>query len=363
MPRSPIPAGISREDVLQAIADLDAGTVRHGFHDSDRYDLVYEGRRYAPKAVLGVAARRVAGAPLEPSDFTGGEGSPCFRILRELRFSVELKPGAPAPLSSVTYHAFNIGKPNTEAWWARNVAMGVITAGFDNTPGDRGDSILHAMGAGDWVLAYAKGFGFVGAGIAGSSESYRIIPEMALPAGYESPTHRQLRDVTWLHWIPQLSDAVSRDEAGFHPVATKAKISDRAAAENIIRLIVSRGQAIVTDSSTGEAPAGVTYTEGAVQQVLVDRYERNPEARGACIAHWGTRCTVCSFDFGEKFGPLGEGFIHVHHLRPISTTKQRHDVDPIADLRPVCPNCHAMLHRTSPPMGIDALRQHVVGGA
>ncbi len=65
-----------------------------------------------------------------------------------------------------------------------------------------------------------------------------------------------------------------------------------------------------------EVPSGVTYTEGAVQQVLVDRYERNPEARRACIARWGTRCTVCTFSFGETFGPLGEGFVNV---RPRTT--------------------------------------------
>jgi len=71
---------------------------------------------------------------------------------------------------------------------------------------------------------------------------------------------------------------------------------------------------------------------------------------------------VCSFDFGKQFGPLGEGFIHVHHLRPISSLREEHDVDPITDLRPVCPNCHAMLHRTRPPMSIEALQHHLPAG-
>lgn len=359
MARSTIPDGITREDISRALADLDAGTVQHGFHESDRYDLVHEGRRYAPKAVLGVAARRVAGHPLVPGDFTGGEGSPFFRILRSHGFTVELKPGAPATRSATTYHAFNIGKPYTDAWWARNVSMGVITAGIDNTRGDRGDAILHDISTGDWVLAYATGAGFIGAGIAGAPESNRILPPAELPSGYESPTHRQFRDVKWLHWIPQVNDAVSRAEAGFHPVATKARILDHAIAENIILLIAARGQTATTNTFPDEVPPGVSYAEGAVKQVLVDRYERNPEARRACIAHWGFRCTVCSFDFGEKFGALGEGFIHVHHLRPISTSKEQHDVDPVADLRPVCPNCHAMLHRTQPPMTIEALQQHL----
>lgn len=32
-------------------------------------------------------------------------------------------------------------------------------------------------------------------------------------------------------------------------------------------------------------------------------------------------------------------------------------IDPISDLRPVCPNCHAMLHKKNPPYTIDELRE------
>ena len=91
MARTPVPEGITREDVLLAITSLKAGTVDHSFHDSERYDLVHEGERFPPKAVLGVAAVRVAGRLLVPADFSGGEGSVCFRILRGLGFTIEKK--------------------------------------------------------------------------------------------------------------------------------------------------------------------------------------------------------------------------------------------------------------------------------
>ena len=91
MPRTPIPEGVTREDVLAAIRSLDDGTVSHEFHESERYDLLFEDKRYAPKAVLGVAAQRLAGRVLRPSDFSGGESSKCFRVLRELGFRVEPK--------------------------------------------------------------------------------------------------------------------------------------------------------------------------------------------------------------------------------------------------------------------------------
>lgn len=97
------------------------------------------------------------------------------------------------------------------------------------------------------------------------------------------------------------------------------------------------------------------FVEGATKQVIVNAYERNPEVRAACLLEYGYSCVVCAFNFFEKFGKIGKDFIHVHHLEPISKTKEQHPVDPVKDLRPVCPNCHAMLHRSEPPFAIDEL--------
>jgi len=100
----------------------------------------------------------------------------------------------------------------------------------------------------------------------------------------------------------------------------------------------------------------VLYYEGAVKRVNVNRYERDVEARAICIQKYGARCSVCGFDFGEKFGDIGRGFIHVHHLVPLSTIREGYEVDPIKDLRPICPNCHAMIHRKNPPYTIEELK-------
>lgn len=109
--------------------------------------------------------------------------------------------------------------------------------------------------------------------------------------------------------------------------------------------------------SPEEIPSSTTHLEGNVRQVLVNSYERNPAARDKCLARYGTACSVCSFDFGTKYGDIGAGFIHVHHLREISSIGKEYEVDPIEDLRPVCPNCHAMLHhRSLPARTIEALR-------
>ncbi len=78
---------ITKVHILGAIQMIDAGTA-HGFDESDDYDLLYQGRRYPPKAVLGVAAVEPLGRQLIPDDFSGGESSTCFRILREAGFEV-----------------------------------------------------------------------------------------------------------------------------------------------------------------------------------------------------------------------------------------------------------------------------------
>ena len=98
------------------------------------------------------------------------------------------------------------------------------------------------------------------------------------------------------------------------------------------------------------------FQEGARVRIWVDAVERNPAARRACIRRWGPRCAVCSFVFSERYGPLGDGFIHVHHLNPISQVEGEISLDAINDLRPVCPNCHAMLHRRNPVLSIEELR-------
>jgi 5-methylcytosine-specific restriction protein A len=104
-----------------------------------------------------------------------------------------------------------------------------------------------------------------------------------------------------------------------------------------------------------DAGEGVGLTEGAVRSVQVNQYERNPEARRQAIAHYGCRCSVCGFDFESFFGNIGRGFIHVHHIVDLALVGEEYQVDPIEDLRPVCPNCHAMLHKEKPAMSIECL--------
>ncbi|WP_072094014.1 HNH endonuclease [Trabulsiella odontotermitis] len=100
------------------------------------------------------------------------------------------------------------------------------------------------------------------------------------------------------------------------------------------------------------------YTEGTRKVITVNAYERNPEARRACISHHGTICKGCGFDFEKTYGEHGKGFIHIHHIRPLGTIGENYGVDPKEDMVPLCPNCHAMVHRgnATSPLSVDELR-------
>jgi len=116
------------------------------------------------------------------------------------------------------------------------------------------------------------------------------------------------------------------------------------------------------DDSVQEVfPEGVVdaanYLEGSTKNVTVNIYERNAKARRACIAHYGVSCFICGFNFKTAYGDDGEGFIHIHHLKPLSEIGREYRLDPLKDLRPVCPNCHAMIHTRSPAYTVEEMKR------
>lgn len=201
-----IPDGITRQDILRAANAYDNGTIPHQFSHSTTYDVIIDGNRYPPKAIVGIASSYILGKPLVPDDFGGGLNTRCFKVLEGNGFQIILKK----------------------------------------------DDIL----------------------------------------------------------------------------------------------------------DPNEVSSFSSYTEGNTVQVLVNRYERKSKARDECIEHYGLQCQVCDFNFEEIYGEIGVGFIHVHHTVPLSEIKEEYVVDGVKDLKPVCPNCHAMLHKKKPiPYTIDELRK------
>lgn len=124
-----------------------------------------------------------------------------------------------------------------------------------------------------------------------------------------------------------------------------------------LRAFLSMVLALVPLELVEEEPArGEGLPEGALLRIEVNRYERSRINRANCIALHGCRCKACGFDFEDVYGDLGRGFIHVHHVVPVSQMGEGYVVDPWTDLVPLCPNCHAMAHRSNPPVSVELIR-------
>ena len=120
--------------------------------------------------------------------------------------------------------------------------------------------------------------------------------------------------------------------------------------------------ALSGDEAGVESEDGHEIPEGAKHRVMVNRYERDPVARSRCLEHFGYGCQVCGLSFEERYGDVGREFMHVHHKTPLSeiADHDNHVVNPLEDLVPVCPNCHAMLHRPEgQTLTVEELRQRM----
>jgi predicted HNH restriction endonuclease len=111
-------------------------------------------------------------------------------------------------------------------------------------------------------------------------------------------------------------------------------------------------------------PNGITFKEGKekMHQHLIK--ERSRQLVNLAKKTWHEfskgklQCEVCSFSFSEFYGEAGHGFIEAHHKVPIATL-DANTVVQIADLAPVCSNCHSILHRRRPLLAIEQLREIV----
>jgi len=86
---------VTRTDVLRAIEEYDrlgpgGFFSAHGFAPTTTYELVWDERRYPPKAILGTAYEFATGQRLGSGDFEGGK-SGAVSVLGKLGFTVQHK--------------------------------------------------------------------------------------------------------------------------------------------------------------------------------------------------------------------------------------------------------------------------------
>ena len=181
-----------------------------------------------------------------------------------------------------------------------------------------------------------------------------VIREMGIAVGTKNPLYSELLidfDYDWkTNGRLRLRPEVARSIEAIGWVKSGAKQPSRP------KLTIS----VKADPSDPDS-----YLEGNPQERSVRRYERSRCARNACIKKYRAICFVCGLCFGDKYGKEFEDLIQVHHLHPLGFRKAR-NTDIEKDLRPICPNCHAMAHwnkHKKTPRSMDELKTIVKGRA
>lgn len=177
-----------------------------------------------------------------------------------------------------------------------------------------------------------------------SREHIRLIEE----EGYELQT------------FPLIYSDANKDEDGVGPAKIEGFVPELS--KKLLKKVGGKWYASDGEMSNQlpeEVGSPEQYVEGASKTVSVNTYERSADARAKCIAHHGYSCAACGFNFEQVYGAIGEKYIHVHHIIPLSEIRKEYVLNPIKDLVPVCANCHGIIHRTRPALTVDQLKQHL----
>jgi 5-methylcytosine-specific restriction enzyme A len=92
-------------------------------------------------------------------------------------------------------------------------------------------------------------------------------------------------------------------------------------------------------------------------RATVNKYERCRKLRALCLAHYKLKCYACKTLLSDVYGQAAANVIHVHHLELVSALPDDYEIHPIRDLRPVCPNCHSVIHSRQPHYSIEELQE------
>ncbi len=149
----------------------------------------------------------------------------------------------------------------------------------------------------------------------------------------------------------------------FRPLFTSDELAEAQRRMSSVPMYARRTVVPVDEVHSEDLADEQEFAEGAKKRITVNAYERDPKARAACLKRYGSSCQVCRVSFLIVYGEIGKQFIHVHHRKPLAGRRADYRVKPTIDLVPVCPNCHAMLHTSNPPLGIEELREKMANRA
>lgn len=180
-----------------------------------------------------------------------------------------------------------------------------------------------------------------------------IVFDLLLPPGDALPVDELADSVPELHWNAVRSTGTA--------VPPAAEVRLRAAWTVFLRSRPVPADELSAADPTVPLPGSLPHD--SLRQIAVSRYEHDPDAVRRCVAFHGTSCAACGLSLEELYGPSGAGFVQVHHIVPPAAITPDYALDPVADLVPLCPNCHAMAHRGVPdPYTPGELRRMLASG-
>ena len=119
--------------------------------------------------------------------------------------------------------------------------------------------------------------------------------------------------------------------------------------ESLIKLskgVIASKKAVLFDENA-------IINEGSLLDKKVKKTQRSLKLREFAISKFtkkdGIQCIACGFDFKKNYGSIGEGYIEIHHIKPIFSFAdndfEKTLADAVKNLVPLCANCHRMVHR------------------
>ncbi|RDI55999.1 5-methylcytosine-specific restriction protein A [Nocardia mexicana] len=305
----------------------DAFLARYGFDKARVFYLRYDGKRYASKAIVGVAHGYLDGhAPLRSGDFTGGEQT-VARKLRDLGFTVPPRRSPDWTRDEVILACEIVadnGWRQIEDTDPRVIELSGLLQLLPIHPHERRSD----------TFRNPNGVARKTADIASQHPDYRGRPTN----GGEMDRH-------------VLQDFLEQPE---HMRVIAAFLRNAARDETF-----QRSEILSTDEPELDVDAETEAKEGRLLMRWHyarerDRGLRNKKIKKFAKDNGHVFCEVCSFDFEKVYGPRGALFAECHHVVPLHASGDT--VTMLDDLILLCANCHRMIHRRTPWLTPDQLR-------
>ena len=331
---------ISKNGVLTAIREYDRiGEVaffnKYGFEAATKYWLIYNGRRYASKAVANVAQALGMKRAYSHDIRIGGGEQTVVRRLRELGFEV------PPPDDN----------PGRNPSWNRDeliLALDLYMTNPASPPGKGSRAVaelsdllnrLHRLNGSSATetLRNANGVYLKMMNLRSLDPRFTAQGKVGMTAG------GKLEKVVWAEYY------------GRRPVLA---VDADAIRQAIMNAEAVPGGASVDDDYEG-AEGGIVlrlHRSRERDAKLIAKKKRQAKAAGKLA------CSVCEFDFAERYGALGMDYIEVHHVNPIALMQPGAKTK-LSDLALLCANCHRMAHRKRIPLSLGELRAAIASSS